>query len=140
MENYHMMIRSIKTDVNYNHQTISHGGAQYTIPSHNPDIMATVELILDTKEYETLMQSFKNSYSGAISDNVNYNNIKFANFVTNTITADIIESNKYNEDFLLSLLNGTVSVIVDGTDVTFKHYAITRLPEFAEKYKLLLNE
>jgi hypothetical protein len=100
---------------------------------------ATVEMRLNPDEYEALMQLFRNSYNGAIGG-MDYNSIKFANFVTNTLTADIIESNKCNEDFLLSLLNGSTSVIVDGNTVDFKYYAKSRLPEFSEKYKLLLNE
>lgn len=134
-----MMITSINTDISYNSHTINYLSHQVTVPSARQDIRAVVEMRLNPDEYETLMQLFRNSYNGAIGG-IDYNNIKFANFALNTLTADIIESNRSNEDFLLSLLNGKTSVIVDGNTVDFKYYAKSRLPEFSEKYKLLLNE
>lgn len=60
-------------------------------------------------------------------------------FGRDMVTADIIEKNKYNEEFLLSLLKQNVGVVAKEDTFPFEEYAQRNLEEFYEKYKLLIE-
>ena len=107
----------------------------YLMPSpYRQEIIANIEAILNPNEYEDLMMLFRsqNSFGGK--------QIRLANLIKNTVTEDVIQNNRENEDFLLSLINSNTSIIASGDICSFINYAKVHLLKFAEKYKLLLNE
>ncbi len=125
-----MIVRNIKIDMDHNQNVNYHGVTVYA--PGRPDIKATIEAILSINKYEDLMMMFRSQ------NGFGNNNIRLANLITNTLTADIVQNNKDNEEFLLSLISKKTAVISKEETYSFKEYAKKHLPEFTEKYKLLL--
>jgi len=128
-----MLIKNINTEILYDDHTVNYLNHLYYTP-HRQEIIAKIEAILDPDEYQDLMMLFKSQNSFGDKRMI------LADLIKNTVTEDVIQNNRENETFLLSLINSNTSIIVSGDTYSFINYAKTHLHEFAEKYKLLLNE